>query len=306
MNKKVFRIESANLLKLFVTMLFRNILVPVDFTDCSEMAIRKAIELSEPTDSVIALLYIGRPLFSLNIFSSSGYLITPATELLFESEIREKVKEYEALAANIVSGIKFKTIISEPGKIQNKIENAASLFDPDLIVICKSKSFWPFSNLIFPGRIAKRTNSPVLTIQRGSVGVGIRNIVLPVTHKVHFRKLDMAISLAKKFNANIHLMTFPESVPGEENMEKAFIDSFYNIRKNTSLIIKHGALKGQDVGRAILSYSKSINADIILANPQTESNVHSITGTRHISDFLPKDSSIQVLDVEPYAYNRKN
>jgi nucleotide-binding universal stress UspA family protein len=284
-------------------MLFRNILVPVDFSDCSEKAIRKAIELSEPANSVIALLYITRPLFSLNIFSSTGYLITPATELLFESEIREKVKEYEVLAANNSSNVQFKTIISETGKIQNNIEKAASLFDPDLIIICKTKSLWPFfSNVICPGRIAKKTNCPVLTIQQGSSGVGVRNIVLPVTFKVPFRKLDMAISLAKKFNANIHLMTFPDFGPGENNMEKAFIDSYYNIKKNTSLIIKHGALKGQDIARAILSYSKSINADIILANPQTESNVHLITGNRHISDLLPKDSSIQVLDVEPYAY----
>ena len=283
-------------------MLFRKILIPVDFTDCSERAIRKAIELSEPTGSVIALLYIARPLFSLDIFSSTGYLITPATELLFESEIREKIKEYEVLAAKNSSGIKFKTIISESGRIQNKIEKVARLFDPDLIIICKRKSFWSFSNIIFPGRIAKRTNSPVLTIQQGSAGVGIKNIVLPVTHKVPFRKLDMAISLAKKFNANIHLMTFPDFVPGESNMEKAFIDSYYNIKKNTSLIIKHGALKGQDIARAILNYSKSINADIILASPQSESDVHLITGNRHISDLLPRDSSIQVLDVEPYAY----
>jgi nucleotide-binding universal stress UspA family protein len=283
-------------------MLFRNILVPVDFTDCSEMAIRKAIELSEPIGSVIALLYIARPLFSLKIFSSTGYLITPATEILFESEIRKKVMEYEVLAANYASAIQFKTIISEPGKIQKRIEKVAGLFDPDLIVICKRRSFWPFSNMIFPGRIAKKTNSPVLTIQQGSTGVGIKNIVLPVTHKVPFRKLEMAVSLAKKFNANIHLMTFPDFVPGQDNMEKAFIDSYYNIKKNTSLNIRHGALKGQDIARAILTYSESINADIILVNPQSESNVHLITGNRHISDLLPKDSSIQVLDIEPYGY----
>lgn len=283
-------------------MMFRNILVPVDFSECSETAIKKAIELTEPSDSTIILLYITRPLFSLSIFSSTGYLITPATELLFESEIRDKVEEYKTMTSAIAPGLQFKTIVSGHGKIQTKIEECARLFDPDLIIVCKNKSFFPFSNLIFPGKIAKRTNCPVLTVQQGSAGVGIKNIVLPVTHKVPFRKLELAVSLAKKFKANIHLMTFPEYVPGEESLEKAFIDSFYNIRNNSSLIVKHGVLKGQDIARAILNYAKSIKADIILANPQTESTIHSITGNRHISDLLPKDSSIQVLDVEPYAY----
>jgi hypothetical protein len=37
-------------------------------------------------------------------------------------------------------------------------------------------------------------------------------------------------------------------------------------------------------------------ADIIVVNPDTESG---ITGFRHLSDLLKRDSKIQVLDIEP-------
>jgi len=39
--------------------------------------------------------------------------------------------------------------------------------------------------------------------------------------------------------------------------------------------------------------------DIILVNPVTESGINGLTGSRHISDLLEKNSKIQVLDVEP-------
>jgi hypothetical protein len=41
-------------------------------------------------------------------------------------------------------------------------------------------------------------------------------------------------------------------------------------------------------------------ADIILVNPESESGIPGLAGSRHISDLLGKDSKIQVLDVEPY------
>jgi len=287
-----------------MTSLFKKILVPVDFSERSETAVQKAIELAEPYVSVISLLYVVKPLFSLNIFSSTGYLVAPATEIYFESEIEDRMKKYRSMVARLTEGVKIELIISEYGHIQNRIEHAAKLFEPDLIIICKKgrKSIFTFFNLIFPDRLAKKTDCPVLTIKRGSAGNRIRNIVLPVTWKYPARKLELAIVMAKKFGSHIHLMTFPEKEKDKDgdNREQAFIDSFNRIRENSSVIIKHGPLRGNDVARSILYYSESIKADMILTNPQTESSIRLLTGRRHISDMLPASSTIQVMDIEPY------
>ena len=285
-----------------MAILFKNILVPVDFSDGSDIAFRKAIELSDPLNSVVCILYLFKPRFGFNIFSSTGYLIGPATQILSKSEVQKNVKKYRESAAQRAPGIEIETILSGLGSIQNKIEKAAFLFNPDLIIIYKNnnRSYFPFCNKVFPDGIARKTNSLVLTIKQGSDSSGIKNIVLPVTWQVPFRKLDMAVSMAKKFNANIHLMTFPEFEPKREDGVKVFIDAFYKIRQYNYVSVKYGSLKGKNIARAILNYSISIHADIIMTNPQTESSIHSIAGNRHISDLLPRNSPIQVLDVEPY------
>ena len=41
--------------------LFKRILVPVDFTEGAEIAIRKAVQLAEPSEAAICLLYVCKP-----------------------------------------------------------------------------------------------------------------------------------------------------------------------------------------------------------------------------------------------------
>ena len=123
---------------------------------------------------------------------------------------------------------------------------------------------------------------------------------MPVTYRVPQRKLDIAIKLAKVFNANIHLISFPDCQEDDENPGHAFIESFKKIRENASLIIRHGPVSGNDIARAVLKYSESVQADMILVNPITESSIHYVIGKMHISDMLPENSQIQILDIKPY------
>ena len=74
--------------------LFKKILVPIDFTEGSDIAIRKAVQLAESSEFAICLLYVCKPLFSLNIFSNTGYIIAPATEILTITEIEQKISGY--------------------------------------------------------------------------------------------------------------------------------------------------------------------------------------------------------------------
>jgi nucleotide-binding universal stress UspA family protein len=288
--------------------LFKKILVPIDFTEGSEIAIRKAIQLAEPGEAAICLLYICKPLFSLNIFSNTGYVVAPATEILTTAEIEKKIRGYQTYINKNLKGVMVETIISETGKLHQKIEETAILFGPDLIILYKSggRSLFHFFNPASPERIAQKTDCPVLTIKEGSEDRKIRNIVLPVTQQIPARKLEIAIRLAKAFNSKIHLISFPDCSDEEKKSDHAFIESFKKIRENASLIIKHGPVFGNDIARAVLKYAESVQADMILVNPVTESNIHYIMGKIHISDLLSAHSPIQVLDIEPWSLVNKN
>ncbi len=282
--------------------LFKKILVPVDFTEGSEIAIRKAVQLAEPSEAAICLLYVCKPLFSLNIFSNTGYIVAPVTEIFTVKEIEQKIKGYKSYINKYLDGVIVETSISETGRMQQRIEETAEVFGPDLIIIYKkgNKSVFPFFNPVSSERIARNTDCPVLTIKEGSGEKKIRNIVVPVTYWVPQRKLDIAIKLAKVFNANIHLISFPDCQKDDENPGNAFIESFKKIRENASLIIRHGPVSGNDIARAVLKYSESVQADMILVNPVTESSIHYVIGKMHISDMLPENSQIQILDIKPY------
>jgi nucleotide-binding universal stress UspA family protein len=282
--------------------LFKKILVPVDFTDNSEIAIRKAVQLAEPSGATICLLYICKPLFSLNIFSGTDYMIAPVTEILTISEMDKKIMGHETYINEHLEGVIVKAVTTESRKLLQKIEETAELFGPDLIIIYKrsNKSFFHFFNGTLSEQIAKKTDCPVLTIKEGSEEKKIRNIVLPVTQWIPERKLEIAIKLARAFNANIHLISFPDCSDDEKKSDHAFIETFKRIRENASLIIKHGPVFGNDIARAVVKYAESIQADIILVNPVTESSIHYVVGKIHISDLLPEHSPIQVIDVKPY------
>ena len=256
--------------------LFKKILVPVDFTEGAEIAIRKAVQLADHSGAAICLLYICKPLFSLNIFSNTGYIVAPKTEILTISEIEQKIQIYKSLISKNLESVIVETVISESGKLQQKIEETAELFGPDLIIIYKSggKSIFPFFNPICPEQIARKTDCPVLTIKEGSEEMKIRNIVLPVTQRIPARKLEIAIKLAKAFNAKIHLISFPDCTDEKNKSDHAFIESFKIIRENATLIIKHGPVFGNDIARALLKYAESVEADMILVNPVTESSIH--------------------------------
>ena len=283
--------------------LFKKILVPVDFTEGSEIAIRKAVELAEPDESAICLLYICKPLFSLNLFSNTGYIVAPTTEILTITEIEQKISSYKSLISQHLGGVIVETVISEAGKLHQKIEETAELFGPDLIIMYKrgSKSVFHFFNQFSSEKIAQKTDCPVLTIKEGSGKKKIRNIVLPVTQRIPFRKLEIAIKLAKAFSAKIHLISFPDCSDEEKKSDHAFIESFKKIRENASLIIKHGPVFGNDIARAVLKYAESVEADLILVNPVTESSLHYVMGKIHLSDMLSEQSPIQILDIEPYS-----
>ena len=283
--------------------LFKKILVPIDFTEGSEIAIRKAVQLAEPNEAAICLLYICKPLFSLNLFSNTGYIVAPATEILSVTEINQKIRKYKSYIKDNLEGVIVETVISEGGKLQHKIEETADLFGPDLIIIYKrgNKTLFHFFHPFSPERIAQKTDCPVLTIKEGAGERKIRNIVLPVTQRIPARKLEIAIKLAKAFNAHIHLVSFPDCSNEEKKSDHAFIESFKKIRENASLTIKHGPVFGNDIARAVLKYAESVQADMILVNPVTESSLHYIIGKIHLSDMLSDQSSIQILDVEPYS-----
>src|ERR1700742_1409038 len=136
---------------------FDNILIPVDFSLNTEVAIKKAIGMAGREGALLHLLHVTKP----------GR--RPKDRFALWAAEKELEKCREIIRENYPS-IQAKTHILRSRSVQQAIIECAGLLKPDLIVIGKKNPprRWSFFRGVWPDAIATRTDCPVLTVKPGS------------------------------------------------------------------------------------------------------------------------------------------
>ncbi len=269
---------------------FNQILIPIDFSLNTEIAVKKAIGLIDGKEGCMHLLHIVKP----------G---TSAAHKFIAGEAERKLVQWKDTIRETTPGIGVKVTILRGSSIQQPIIETANMSSPDLIIIGKKggRRNWFSRCSVSPDQIAQKSNCPVLTTKPGSIHSRTKIIVIPVRHFVPERKLELAILLAKRYRAQVHLLAIGGNAQAEkEDLNQIFIRTYDHLRGKLVRPIEYFSVGGRNAARATLDYAQSIMADMILVNPATESGVFGFTGSRHISDLIAPDSKIQVLDVMPY------
>lgn len=269
---------------------FNKILIPVDFSQNTETAIGKATSLAGSDTTVFYLLHVAGPGKS----AAAKFVVHEAEKQLMEWKLRiERESSHIEVKIHILCG----------HSIQKVIIACASMLYPDLIIIGKqhTRGRWSFSPPVLPDVLAKRTNCPVLTVKPGAVHHRPRVIVIPIRHFLPERKLELGIQLARKYKAQVHLLAVQERASVRQTeLSQVFLKAYHQLREKLHHPVEYSAISPHNTAKAMLDYAELIMADLILLNPRTESGISGLTGFRHISDWLQRDSKIQVLDIEPY------
>lgn len=272
---------------------FNKLLVPVDFSLNTEIAIHKAAALLGRDKAILHLLHVIHP-------KSSAAAQKKAENAL------HALREHTSLSLGLI----VKAHLLKGSSVQHQIIDCARILNPDLIIIGKQnihRRWWPFQALfphfpffqsLFPHKLAQKTNCPVLTAKPGSVDNRTKIIVIPIRDSLPERKLEWGILLAKKYKAQIHLLAIQEQPQQQTSgMPQVFLQAYHHLREQLQHPIEFSASTRQSPAIAALNYAELIMADMIVCTPQAESG---ISGSRHISDMLKPNSKIQVLDLEPY------
>jgi nucleotide-binding universal stress UspA family protein len=275
---------------------FKSILIPVDFSINTEVAIKKGLVLAE-RGTVIHLLHVhnylssGLPTRSLKYFvqKNSGFYYKEAEDKLMEwkDRIEEENKDIE-----VVARIRFE------GSIQKTIEETAKKLHPDLIIIGKNShhSWFPFLNTLVPNKIVKNTGISVLTVKPGAVNNDIRTVLVPISTDATKDKMEVISAFCRKFRVKIHLVTFRNKESVRSGLYASSLLQMYQLLKtSTNCSVEYAVLYGGNKAKAILNYAKKINADILLVHPETETKIG--WPNKHISDVLPTASKVQVLTI---------
>lgn len=269
---------------------FNKILIPVDFSLNTEIAVKKAAGLVGSDETVLHLLHVLRP----------G---RHAVHQFKVWEVEKELEQWKDTIRKDYPGMQVRTHILKGRSAQRMIIESADMLKPDLIVIGRQnpRRRWSFFRGISPDVIAKKSNCPVLTVKPGSLDSRTKVIVIPIRDFLPERKLEWGVLLARRYKAQVHLLAIRETPePAQWVLPQVFLKAYHHLRENLHHPIEYSSTGRNSPARAALNYAEMIMADMILVNPETESGISGFACSRHISDLLARDSKIQILDVEPY------
>jgi len=259
------------------------------------MAVKKALELSDPAQTVIHLFHVQKPPLPWSSFWGNE---------MFHSDIIEKIpyqlSQWKNLIRDCYPDMKVVASREYSMKIQKSIIEKAKLIKPELIIIGKHShhNWFAFLNTVFPNRIAKATGCPVLTFKPGSIYTKIRSIVVPVGPEIPRRKVDLIVSLKEKFRITIHLVTVVNKKQNQNQFSAySLLETYRFLRDFVQCPLNHEVLHGENVAKSAFDYAKSIKADMLLVEPESETKLSSFP-QKHINDELKPNSKLQILAVQ--------
>jgi len=273
------------------------ILVPIDFSEQSMLALRESLNLAKIKNSDVVLLSVIKEQSIIqSLFADDR-----------SDELKVKVKE-KLLAIALDYGKKYDVNIDalvSKGKIYEQINEISEIIFADLIIMGTNGSQGRSSKIIGSNaeKVVRLSKCPVITIKGKDHRQGCDNIILPLDlEKETKEKVTYALEYARYWSATIRLVSvvLRDNQEVREKLTK-------NINQVKNFITKAGVKctaeliegeKKQTLGDFIFEYEKRFDADLIMIMTKKEelslSNNLSVT-----SRYIINNSEIPVMSIRP-------
>jgi len=276
----------------------RNIIVPTDFSEQSNIALAQSYNLARLTGASITIIHV----IDEDIFSSMMHLFSDnsAQEDVLRASIQAKLDVISSEAA-INSGVKIRTRI-EKGKIYEQIVAVAEEINAIFIIMSTSGPTSLRKKFIGSNaeRVIKDAHCPVISVKGKDHKLGCDTIVLPLDlSKETKEKVNNCIDIAKYFKSIVKIMSVIDTSDEflinklERQMEQVvdFISS-HQINCTGEFV------DNKNISDGVISYSQKVQADLIIIMTQQEIDwtLHFI-GTE--SQQIINNSDIPVCSIRP-------
>lgn len=245
------------------------ILVPIDSTEQTVIALNQSYNLARLTNSKIVLLNVDEE------NSSAGQ------------------KPLDAIP-NV-------EIIIRKGNVYEEINKVADEIKPLFIMIGLTSKI-TLGKVIGQNafRMIRESKHPVITIRGKVHRDGCKTILLPLDLTKETReKVHHAVELAKLFNADIRIISIL-SQDNKENENKliAYSNQTWKYIKENGVRCTVKTLRGKDIVKMVLEYGHEVEADLILIMSKAELSMKEFfIGT--VAQRLINESDIPVLSYRP-------
>lgn len=275
------------------------ILVPLDFSDQSLIALEQSYNLAKEYHAEITLVHVIEDRSVLAKFFSKEQ----------HDDLKEKIQQQlDDLAADVEkkTGVKVNTLVAK-GNVYDKVIEVAELINATMIIMGTSgqeglKRKFIGSNAL---RVVRESKIPVITIHGKHHRDGCKNIVLPLDLSKETReKVTMAIELSRLFHgATVRvvsvLFTTDEFVVNRLTRQLGQVKAFLEKEQVecTAEIIK--GIKGEEtLAQNILEYANKVDGDLILVMTQQEVDFTNYFIGSSAQEII-NHSTIPVLSIRP-------
>ncbi|QEC69743.1 universal stress protein [Panacibacter ginsenosidivorans] len=275
---------------------FSNILIPVDFSINTEIAVQKALWLSGKEVTVIHLLHVIHTTFKAVGYYVSGFIMPPPLTIpSIKTTVENKLEEIKCRILNFGSNIEVRTHIIKDNSIQDSIISAANELQTDLIIIGRSNNhnWFPFLKTVNANVINRETKCAVLTVKPGSISRKMQSVVMPIDNNKTERKIELLSALTGTNRPKIYLVAiFKKDDP--DKWPSVFLETYRTLSHYLHYPVEYEILTGNNTAKAIYAYARSVRADMLILNSNEESKINSISGMQ-TTDLIRPNSKLNVL-----------
>lgn len=238
----------------------KRILVPTDFSEHAEDALKAAAQIAQKNNAEIILLHMLELPHQSNDAIMGGISIPES--MLFMKKANEMLDE--TASKNYLEGIPVTEVVKMDKPIHG-ITQISKDYDVDLIIMGSHGSSGVEELLIGSNteKVVRNSEIPVLVIKKNIPNFNASNIVFASDFSEEAKKpFEKLLNFTKLFDAKLHLVTIctPNSFKPTHVSEQAmheFISEF-NISNYTTQIYND-----TNIEKGIINFSNKIDADII-------------------------------------------
>jgi nucleotide-binding universal stress UspA family protein len=271
------------------------ILVPTDFSEVCENAIKQAVEAAKYLKFKILLLHV----------------IDNETKAYLNKEnlpIETIEKKLKALANEIVapSGIEV-DFLSREGSIFTTISDVAKEKGVSLIMLgTHGKVGMQKLTGSFAIKVVLSSPVPVIVVQKRPFAQGYHNIILPITSEAGpWEKTQWAVYIARQFNAKVHLFTPSDASTGVKEAVKTIAGYLTKNNVNFTEASAQKSLGLHDSGtfsKNVMDYAASVNGDLIMIMTNPEKNLSTFLFGSYDEGIIFNFSEIPVMCLNPRKF----
>lgn len=278
--------------------LFNKILVPVDFSAKSKMAVEKACDIAKQYDCSIQLLHVVAISPFAAIAMTEGPMAIPFANIENKDVIEKEFKKL-LISVKLLNGDAVKIAYSIlQGTWDEAIIEYANHHDYDLVLVGQKETLLQKRKMIInPDKIAAKANIPVITVPSNKRITKLYTIVIPITDFLPVRKLMYGVYIANGFDTTIKLLGI-ENEKSHEKVQHYLQKAAQLIKDNSTIKVTTETLQSYNVAEAVNQFTRRQLTDLIIINPQTQTKMPGFFSSL-FGNIIQKYSAPPVLTVNP-------